>query len=138
MNTYLRKINKNTKALSPVIASIILIAVTVAVSVVVAAWMGGMSIGLMGNAEQVSIANVEFTNATTAILTVQNSAGADSTVTAAYIDGVSAGTIPATVIPKNGIATVSVTGDFSAGQAYQFKLLTTKGTSVVQTATYNP
>jgi flagellin-like protein len=50
MNTF-NKIGKNAKALSPVVASIILIAVTVAVSVVVAAWMGGMSIGLMGNAE---------------------------------------------------------------------------------------
>ena len=47
MNTYIRKLKKNSKALSPVVASIILIAVTVAVSVVVAAWMGGMSIGLM-------------------------------------------------------------------------------------------
>ena len=43
-----RKFRKNAKALSPVVASIILIAVTVAVSVVVAAWMGGMTIGLMG------------------------------------------------------------------------------------------
>ncbi len=55
-----RKFRKNAKALSPVVASIILIAVTVAVSVVVAAWMGGMTIGLMGNAEQVSITNVAF------------------------------------------------------------------------------
>ncbi len=60
MNTYLRKINKNTKALSPVVASIILIAVTVAVSVVVAAWMGGMSLGLMNNAEQVTASNPVF------------------------------------------------------------------------------
>ena len=50
----LRTIKKNAKALSPVVASIILIAVTVAVSVVVAAWMGGMTLGFMGNAEQVA------------------------------------------------------------------------------------
>ncbi len=56
----IRKLKKNAKGLSPVVASIILIAVTVAVSVVVAAWMGGMTIGLMGNAEQVSITNVAF------------------------------------------------------------------------------
>ena len=55
---YIRKFKKNSKALSPVVASIILIAVTVAVSVVVAAWMGGMTIGLMGSAEQVSVTNV--------------------------------------------------------------------------------
>ena len=57
-----RKFKKNAKALSPVVASIILIAVTVAVSVVVAAWMGGMTIGLMGNAEQASITNDVLTN----------------------------------------------------------------------------
>ena len=61
---YIRKFKKNSKALSPVVASIILIAVTVAVSVVVAAWMGGMTIGLMGNAEQASITNIGFTQAT--------------------------------------------------------------------------
>ena len=63
-----RKFRKNAKALSPVVASIILIAVTVAVSVVVAAWMGGMTIGLMGNAEQVSITNIAFTRLLTRLL----------------------------------------------------------------------
>jgi len=52
-----RKFRKNAKALSPVIASIILIAVTVAVSVVVAAWMGGISLGFMNNTEQATITN---------------------------------------------------------------------------------
>jgi flagellin-like protein len=43
----LRKIRKNAKALSPVVASIILIAVTVAVSIAVAAWMGALTVGFM-------------------------------------------------------------------------------------------
>ena len=77
MNTYLRKIKKNSKALSPVVASIILIAVTVAVSVVVAAWMGGMTIGLMGNAEQATITNLDFTTTSGSIVaTVQNTGNA--------------------------------------------------------------
>ena len=37
------KILRNKKALSPVVASIILIAVTVAVSIAVAAWMGALT-----------------------------------------------------------------------------------------------
>ena len=57
-----RKFRKNAKALSPVIATIILIAVTVAVSVVVAAWMGALTIGFMGNSEQAKITNVVLTN----------------------------------------------------------------------------
>ena len=54
MNTF-RKIKKKQKALSPVVASIILIAVTVAVSIAVAAWMGGMTIGFMGTAENLNV-----------------------------------------------------------------------------------
>ena len=64
MKNYFRKFKKNAKALSPVVASIILIAVTVAVSVVVAAWMSGMTFGLMGNAEQAKITNVQFASPT--------------------------------------------------------------------------
>ena len=74
-----RKFKKNAKGLSPVVASIILIAVTVAVSVVVAAWMGGMTIGLMGNAEQAKI-NMEPLSITMqpnqVIVTVQNTGSA--------------------------------------------------------------
>ena len=42
------KILKCKKALSPVVASIILIAVTVAVSIAVAAWMGALTFTFMG------------------------------------------------------------------------------------------
>jgi len=55
----LRKIRKNVKALSPVVASIILIAVTVAVSIAVAAWMGALTVGFMGSSS-VTITTVDF------------------------------------------------------------------------------
>ena len=57
-----RKFKNHAKALSPVIATIILIAVTVAVSVVVAAWMGALTIGFMGNSEQAKVTNVVLSN----------------------------------------------------------------------------
>ena len=47
------KILKSRKALSPVVASIILIAVTVAVSIAVAAWMGALTFSFMAT-EQLS------------------------------------------------------------------------------------
>jgi len=53
------KILRSRKALSPVVASIILIAVTVAVSIAVAAWMGALTIGFMGSSA-VTITNVKF------------------------------------------------------------------------------
>jgi flagellin-like protein len=42
------KMLRSRKALSPVVASIILIAVTVAVSIAVAAWMGALTFSFMG------------------------------------------------------------------------------------------
>ena len=57
----LRKIRKNDKALSPVVASIILIAVTVAVSIAVAAWMGSLTTGFM-ETHTVTVTNAAYSN----------------------------------------------------------------------------
>jgi flagellin-like protein len=56
----MKKLLKSKKALSPVVAAIILIAVTVAVSIAVAAWMGSLSIGYMEISE-LTITGVDFT-----------------------------------------------------------------------------
>jgi flagellin-like protein len=147
MNAY-RKFRKNAKALSPVVASIILIAVTVAVSVVVAAWMGGMTIGLMGNAEQVSITNVAIPDATQIQVMVQNSGGTQSSITNAFINGVATNAFTAVPVGKSSSTTILFnTGNFttaspfplSPGTSYTIKLITAKGTSVVSSpTTYNP
>ncbi len=142
MNTYLRKIKKNSKALSPVIASIILIAVTVAVSVVVAAWMGGMTIGLMGNAEQASIANIAFTAPRTINVLIQNSGSTTVNITQAYVNGAGATITNAEPwsVDKSSAETFTVTAsaDLAAGTSYQIKLITAKGTQIQNSAVYNP
>ncbi len=148
MNNLYRKIRKNTKALSPVVASIILIAVTVAVSVVVAAWMGGMTIGLMGNAEQVSITNYSFdaADATIVCLDVRNTGTATITIDSASIDGAAVdianinATITNTDVAKGKTVTFTLTNDvdFSPGAQYSIKLVTAKGTTIPYTITYNP
>ena len=144
MNTYIRKLKKNSKALSPVVASIILIAVTVAVSVVVAAWMGGMTIGLMGNAEQVQVSNAITPDANTITLTLRNTGGATVTIksTQATVDGKSV-TVTADVdIIKGQSAdvTLDLTGvvTMQPGAEYSVKLVTAKGTTIPYTVTYNP
>jgi len=87
MNTY-RKLKKNSKALSPVVASIILIAVTVAVSVVVAAWMSGSIFNLMGTTEQATVTNVQLLPAaTTVTISLQNTGNSPITVNSASING---------------------------------------------------
>ena len=70
------KILRSRKGLSPVVASIILIAVTVAVSIAVAAWMGALTFSFMGSSS-LTITNVAFSGASGAganniILTVKN------------------------------------------------------------------
>jgi flagellin-like protein len=100
-NKIIRKLKRNSKGLSPVVASIILIAVTVAVSVVVAAWMGGMTIGLMGSAEQVSVTNVAFPAANQIQVMVQNAGGTDSQITTAFVNGVAATVANPVVITKS-------------------------------------
>ena len=135
MNT-IRKIKKNTKALSPVVASIILIAVTVAVSIAVAAWMGALVIGQMST-EEVKITNVEFA-APGAIITAKNTGSTAVVITDAYLgNSVANSDLGASgqTIDANGVLTVNITGTFVAGQSYQFKLVSAAGNPFVYTAT---
>ncbi len=136
-------IRSNNKALSPVIASIILIAVTVTVAVVVASWMGGLSIGLMGNAEQATITNVAFLTspADSVNVTVLNSGTSSLTLQSALIDE---NTVSITVtgptnsltVPKGTPANILLTnsGSFVAGVQYTIKITTAKGNTLLYTA----
>jgi flagellin-like protein len=140
-----RKFRKDAKALSPVIATIILIAVTVAVSVVVAAWMGALTIGFMGNSEQASITNTVLTNTGgngVATLTVQNTGSASVTISSATIDGNSVtitSITPSGPIAKGTSSSVVLTWTgtaFTNTAQYTIKLMTAKGNTVVTQATY--
>ena len=137
----------NNRALSPVIASIILIAVTVAVAVVIAAWMGAMTIGLMGNVEQAKITNVAFLTspANSANVTILNSGTSSITLQSATIDsnGVSMVATEPTFsleVAKGTSANVVMTnsGAFVSGTKYTFKITTTKSNSLLFTAETNP
>ena len=59
----MRKLLKSKKALSPVVAAIILIAVTVAVSIAVAAWMGSLSMGFM-ETKELTISSIQINDNT--------------------------------------------------------------------------
>jgi flagellin-like protein len=139
MNKYFRKFKKNAKALSPVVASIILIAVTVAVSVVVAAWMGGMSLGLMGNAEQLSVTNVQFNAGTpgTVTISIRNNGGSDAIISKVYVNSQTSFGSPVTLysatpatIAKGTIEDVVVNLGWTSATSYEFKFTTTKGNNI--------
>jgi len=93
---------KSKKALSPVVAAIILIAVTVAVSIAVAAWMGSLTIGFMETTE------LTITDATFA-------AGSNGTITCSVTNsGTSSATIAGIKVNGN---TIAMTGTGLAGTA---------------------
>jgi flagellin-like protein len=162
-----RKFKKNAKALSPVIATIILIAVTVAVSVVVAAWMGALTLGFMGNAEQAKVTNVVLANTYSktgtitggsAVVTIQNTGSSSVTITSANIDGTT-WTIGAAVLSGTATPSVSSTGQpliakgtsvdipltltsttvapFTNSAQYTVNLMTAKGNTETSQATYS-
>jgi len=108
----MRKLLKSKKALSPVIAAIILIAVTVAVSIAVAAWMGSLSMGFM-----------ETKEITINELTFDTTVGAESIQVDLTNTGTSTVTISQVRVNGNKIDPTSLTGDtnydftFEAGQS---------------------
>ena len=134
MNT-IRKIRKNTKALSPVVASIILIAVTVAVSIAVAAWMGALTIGFMGT-EEVKITGVTFFTAnTTATLAVQNTGTSPVTLAEAHINnGANVLTTSVTIQPNTATSINIPVAGLTNGYNYNFQLRSAKGNAFPYTA----
>lgn len=131
----IKKFKKNSKGLSPVVASIILIAVTVAVSVVVAAWMGGMTIGLMGNAEQATITNLDFSTAGTIGITIQNTGDAEVSITNVYVNTATQTNPFTDPIAKGTSSTETVAFDWVPATEYTVKATTAGGNNLVLTVT---
>ncbi len=131
------KILKSKKALSPVVASIILIAVTVAVSIAVAAWMGALTFTFMAT-EQIQITNMEFITGTNIIrVTVNNTGTSSVTINEAWVNNVkkttTSPTLPTTVAANLGVR-LNITSIWAAGSNYQVKLVTSKGNQFLYNA----
>jgi len=112
----MRKI-RSRKAVSPVIATVILVAVAITVSVAVAYWMGGIS-GQYTKFEKVEIKSAVCTqdgdlNWIVAV-TLKNSGTAIATLDAVYVnnDACTNGTTPSTPL-------ATITSDLSYSNAYQ-------------------
>ena len=126
-----RKMNtRNKKALSPVVASIILIAVTVAVSIAVAAWMGALSFSFMGT-EQAKITSLTWDGTLSSFtMTVANSGTKDLTITQIQVNYKTAGvTQPSNlgVLKTGDTATYLVTFAYVDGTAYDISVVSSSG-----------
>ncbi|MBS7616098.1 hypothetical protein KEJ45_02720 [Candidatus Bathyarchaeota archaeon] len=124
------KILKSRKALSPVVASIILIAVTVAVSIAVAAWMGALTVGFMGSSS-LTIRSVTFNSATSATLDVKNTGTNKVTIGQVKVNNAIAPTVDGTTTfdpGANGTITVTFSSPFfTAGNKYKFDIYDSSG-----------
>jgi flagellin-like protein len=120
---------KSRKALSPVIASVILIAVTIAVAIAVAAWMGALSIGFMGSSS-VTITKVDFVKDTAGAptenitLTVKNIGTKTVTIATVKVNNVEVNTnATLTLNPgKSGGILLTLDAEWVAGNPYKFDL----------------
>ncbi|KXH76885.1 MAG: hypothetical protein AM326_06325 [Candidatus Thorarchaeota archaeon SMTZ-45] len=126
--------SSSNKGLSSVIGGIILIAITVAVSIAIAAWMGGLTFTFM-KTEQLLITGSRWSDDTAYIdLTIKN-VGTDSTT----ISTVQINDEPATsftvvsgspTINPGDMRVVRISSNFAPGVKYQFTATTSRGTKV--------
>jgi flagellin-like protein len=138
------KILKSKKALSPVVASIILIAVTVAVSIAVAAWMGALTFTFM-KTEELKITGVTFPSANNTVISVTNTGANTLTVSSITIDDVAhtpsawGGSFVSYSLAKGVSGTITINDHaWTSGYKYTYAILTTSGNKYTYTTTAAP
>jgi flagellin-like protein len=130
----MKNFRRSRKALSPVVASIILIAVTVAVSIAVAAWMGALTVGFMGS-NSLTVTNVSFQGTSgaadnTILVALKNTGTKAVTVAQVKINNVVATMATASDVSYNPAATGNITinaAAWSAGNPYKLDFFDTSG-----------
>jgi flagellin-like protein len=136
---------KSRKALSPVVASIILIAVTVAVGLAVAAWAGALTFGFMGSSS-LTITNVRFVGVSGAdnniTLTMKNTGTKVVTLGQVRINGINvwANVTGTTLLAAGDVGktlTIMHVG-WVNGNPYKIDLYDASGTGVGSTQQYAP
>ena len=129
------------KAVSPVIATVILVAVAITVAVGVSYWMGGIS-SQYTQFEKVEIQTgygVAVTGGWNITLTVKNSGSADATLTHVFVNDVPIGAYDSKALPAAGTTTTDLpaTGlTLTAGQSGTvYVVIASGGTSSLSAGT---
>ncbi len=128
----MRKLLRSKKALSPVVAAIILIAVTVAVSIAVAAWMGSMTFTFM-ETEELRITTVDFTSSGIAVY-FQNTGSTDMVITTSVVNGQTISNALSVPVLAGAAGSTVVDAPTTAGSAYTIELISSKGNKFAYTA----
>jgi flagellin-like protein len=135
------KILKSKKALSPVVASIILIAVTVAVSLAVAIWMGGLA-GRYSSTEDIRLPDATSVtwhkiNSTTGDyieIPIRNAATSLVSVKYVKVNGVVKESDPPTPfsLQPNEVKTIRITFTWRVGDNYRIEFITANNNAFYQ------
>ena len=142
----MKRLLKSRKALSPVVAAIILIAVTVAVSIAVAAWMGALTFTFM-KTEELKITGITWNaGSANATIAISNTGANTISLSAFQVDDVAASVLATTVVTGSGpydlakgaSGTITVSLSWTSGYKYTFAILTTTGNKFTYTTTAAP
>jgi flagellin-like protein len=131
----MKKLFKSRKALSPVVAAIILIAVTVAVSIAVAAWMGALTFTFM-KTEELKIVSMSFqgtsgNSTNTIVLSVKNTGTGPVTVDTIKVNGASKTFSGTTTYDPGASGTITIQNvGWSSGNKYKVDVISSTGTPV--------
>ncbi len=129
----MKKLLKSRKALSPVIAAIILIAVTVAVSIAVAAWMGSLSMGFM-ETKEITINELTFDPVgDTIVVDLTNTGTSTVTISQVRVNGnkitsLTGDTTYEFTFEAGQSGSITASLDVVAGQKYSVSLFASDGT----------
>jgi len=141
-----KKLRMNKKAVSPIIATLLLVAIAVSAAVVTYTWTMSMVTNQATQAQtQIKIDVVKFINATDIEVNVRNTGTMPATLQKAYtMSGtavsVTATDVDGTVIEPNTVETISITfpaSTFETTNSYQIRIITTTG-YVVEGVYYAP
>jgi hypothetical protein len=134
----LLRLTKNYKALSPVVAAIILIAVVVAVSIAVAAWMGSISFSFM-EVEELSITGHSWASGFSYIdLTVKNLGTTSVTISEVEVNDVTATDVQPVLgdltLDAGETTIIRVFQSFTESNKYEFMVVTSSSTKIAHVA----
>jgi hypothetical protein len=138
MQQKMRPRTGNPTALSPVVASIILIAVAVALSIAVGAWTGALAFGFTST-EQVRITGMHFDVPNNVVtVTVINSGASFVTINEAWINSAKQNdtdpSLPETLPSNSKVQFNITTSGLEAGHNYQVSLVSSRGNKFLYTA----
>jgi len=127
------KFRVRRKALSPVIATLLMVAIAVAAAIITYVWSMGLLGGLMGTGgqqtkEQLIMEAYDWTTSGTLKLVVRNVGSSSVTVASIYLEGKNIGNYTTNIaIGSTSAFTISGLSGYSNGASYVAKLVTATG-----------